>query len=333
MAGVGKSRLSRELIATLSGRVMVLRGRCLPYGQGITFWPIGEIVRGAVGIEEADTAEAARARLHARLEGMPDATHVGAALERLLGLGPGSSPVEELSWATRRLLEELAAGNPLGVVIEDVHWAEPALLDLVDHVVTAGRGPILLVTPSRPEIAETRPAFLAGPLTLEIVLEPLGDEAVSELIDQLLSGAGEIAALRARIAAVADGNPLYVEELIGMLVDDGTVRQADDGTWIVEGALDRIAMPATIGALLTARLDQLGPERTVAERGSVIGRVFETRAVAHLSPELGDHVLGERLDVLVGRDLVRPEASSIADEMAYRFRHILIRDAAYEIST
>ncbi|HLA17029.1 MAG TPA: adenylate/guanylate cyclase domain-containing protein, partial [Candidatus Limnocylindrales bacterium] len=329
-AGVGKSRLVREFIAAVPERATVLRGRCLPYGQGITFWPVGEIVRAAVEIEESDTATEARARLQERITAMPDARHVGAALERLLGLGPGSSPVEELSWATRRLLEELSTRSPTIVLIEDIHWAEPALLDLIDHVVVAGRGPLLILAPSRPEIAEARPAILVGERTLHLALEPLGDEAASELVDQLLPGAGDVATLRQQIAAAADGNPLYVEELVGMLIDDATVRRANDGSWVVVSPIDRIAMPATIGALLTARLDQLGSERSIAERGSVVGRVFESRAVAHLSPELATDVLDSRLDVLVGRDLIRPEAASIVDELAYRFRHILIRDAAYE---
>jgi predicted ATPase/class 3 adenylate cyclase len=328
--GVGKSRLVREFLAEASGSARVLRGRCLPYGQGITFWPIGEIVRQAARIEEADTADDARERLRDAVQGMADASHVTVALERLLGLVSGGSPVEELAWATRRLLERLATDSPVVVVIEDVHWAEQALLDLVEHVVAIGRGPLLLVAPSRPEISELRPDFLVGSRTRHLVLEPLADDATSELIGRLLPGPGQIAALRGRIADAADGNPLYVEELVAMLVDGGTVRRVDDGSWIVERTVGHIAMPPTISALLTARLDQLGPERTVAERGSVVGRVFEHRAVAHLSPDLPANALDERLTVLVGRDLVRPESASVTEELAYRFRHILIRDAAYE---
>ncbi len=329
-AGVGKSRLVREFLLDARQVGGVVRGRCLPYGQGITFWPIGEIVRQAMGIEESDTADAARARLRSRLAGMPDERHIAVALERLLGLGSGGSPVEELAWATRRLLERLAGSRPLVVVIEDVHWAEPALLDLIEHVVTEGQGPLLLVTPTRPEINESRPAMLVGPQTLHLALEPLGDEPSSELIDRLLPGTGGVEALRSRIAETAAGNPLYVEELVGMLVDDGSVRRAGGGSWIVERPIDRIAMPPTIGALLTARLDQMGPERIVAERGAVVGRVFEHAAVAHLSPDLAEDALALHVATLVDRDLVRPESTSVAEELAYRFRHILIRDAAYE---
>ncbi len=327
-AGVGKSRLVREFLASVAERTTILRGRCLPYGQGITFWPIAEIVRQAAVIEEADSAERARARLRELLDGMPEATHVGAALEGLLGLGAGGgSPVEELSWATRRLLEWVATPSPLVVVIEDIHWAEPALLDLVDHILSHGRAPIVVVTPSRPDILETHPAFISGPDRVVVHLEPLADAAARELIERLLPGHGHVVELRARIAEAADGNPLYVEELVGMLVDGGTVRRIDGG-WEVVGSADIVSMPPTIGALLSARLDGLGPERTAAERGSVVGRVFEARAIAHLSADTAPSALSEQLAILVRKDLIRLD-SSIIEEVAYRFRHILIRDAAY----
>jgi class 3 adenylate cyclase/tetratricopeptide (TPR) repeat protein len=328
--GVGKSRVVREFLGEAGSHAAVLRGRCLPYGQGITFWPVAEIVRQAAGIGEAATADDARARLRQRLTGMPDAGHVGTALERLLGLAPQGSSVEELAWATRRLLERLAEESPVVVLIEDIHWAEPALLDLVDHVITSGRSPILVIAPARSEIADIRPDLLVGPRARHLALDPLTDDVASELIDRLLPGRGQLAALRQRIVDAADGNPLYVEELVAMLVDGGFVRRAADGSWAVERRVDRIAMPPTISALLTARLDQLGPERAVAERGSVVGRVFEHREVAQLSPDLAVGELDERLALLVDHDLVRPESASVADELAYRFRHILIRDAAYE---
>ena len=238
--------------------------------------------------------------------------------------------MEELSWATRRVLERIAASSPLVTLIEDIHWAEPALLDLVGHVATVGAGPLMLIATSRPDVGEARSSILEHRRTVELRVEPLADSAAIELVAQLLPGVGDVAALRSRIAEAADGNPLYAEELVAMLVDDRVVRTSGDGSWAVDGPFERIAMPATIGALLTARLDRLGSERTVAERGSVVGRVFEERAVAHLSPELASDVLADRLAILVRRDLIRSESSSIAEELAYRFRHVLIRDAAYE---
>jgi class 3 adenylate cyclase/tetratricopeptide (TPR) repeat protein len=331
-AGVGKSRLVREFRSGVEESASICRGRCLPYGEGITYWPIMEIVRASAGIDDGDSAEVARGRLDRLVGEGPEARLVALRMAQLTGFDPSAAPQEELFWAFRKLLESLALERPLVAIIEDVHWAEPTLLDLIEHVADLARdAPILLLATARPEMLETRPTWGGGRLNAtSILLEPLSAAASSALIDELLPGARLPAVARERIAAATEGNPLYVEELVGMLVDDGIIRADAAGGWEVAGDLATVRIPRTIQALLAARLDRLGPaERATAERASVIGRSFERRAVTNLTPEATRSDVGSNLTSLVRKDLIRPEPGGIAEDV-FRFRHILIRDAAYE---
>ena len=331
-AGVGKSRLVREFLEDAEIGATIRRGRCLPYGEGITYWPVVEIVRASAGIEELDNADQARARLDRLVGDWPEAHLIAQRIAQLAGLEPSGSPQEEIFWACRKLLELLARDRPLVAVIEDVHWAEPTLLDLIEHVADLARDvPILMVATARPEMLESRPTWGGGRLNATaILLEPLSAEAAARLIDNLLPVAGLPSAARDRIAAAAEGNPLYVEEIVGMFVDDGIIRVDASGHWEVVGDIGHVLIPRTIQALLAARLDRLAPaERSAAARASVIGRTFERRAVTHLTPEEGRDEIGAQLTSLVRKDLIRSEPGSLAEDV-YRFRHILIRDAAYE---
>ena len=232
-AGVGKSRLVAEFTTVVEADAAVLRGRCLSYGEGITYWPVGEIVRAAARIEESDTAETARLKLRAILAGERDVDVVTARVASAIGLSVEVAPQEEVFWAIRKLLEHLARQRPLVVVIEDIHWAEPTLLDLIEHVADWSRdAPILLLCPARPELLDARAGWSGGKLNAtNVLLEPLGAEATGRLIAALPGGHAIPAAVEARVAAAAEGNPLYVEELLGMLVDDGLLVQAGDDTW------------------------------------------------------------------------------------------------------
>ena len=331
-AGVGKSRLVREFRAGVEGEATIRRGRCLPYGEGITYWPIIEVIRTSAGIEDTDSAEVARARLDGLVGDGPEARLVAQRIAQLVGFDRGAAPQEELFWACRKLLEQFARERPLVVLIEDVHWAEPTLLDLIEHLADLARdAPMLLLTTARPEMLDARPTWGGGRMNAtSILLEPLSAEASSELIDQLVPGARLPAVARDRIAAAAEGNPLYVEELVGMYIDDGIIRADGSGGWEVVGDLARVPIPRTIQALLAARLDRLAPaERAAAERASVIGRNFERQAVTHLTPEAARAEVGSNLSSLVHKDLIRPEPGGMAEDV-FRFRHILIRDAAYE---
>ena len=329
-AGVGKSRLVAEVLAEIGDRATILQGSCLAYGEGITFWPVREIVLQATGLT-GDDAEGVRSFIAARLEGDDDAAVVAELVSGLIGLGREVGATEESFWAVRHLLEVLARRRPVVVVLDDVNWGEPTFLDLVEHVADWARdAPILLVCLARPELLDLRPTWGGGKLNAtSILLEPLTEAESERLIDNLL-GRTALAEARARIQAAAEGNPLFVEEMLRMLVDDGLLRQ-DDGRWVSTGDLGSVEVPTTIRILLAARLDRLGDdERRVIERGSVEGKVFHRGAVEALSPDLERERVDACLLALMRKELVRPERSTVAGEDGFRFRHILIRDAAYD---
>jgi tetratricopeptide (TPR) repeat protein len=330
-AGVGKSRLVAEFLGVVRDRARVVRGRCLPYGEGITYWAVGEIVRQATGIEDGDTAETAIERIDAFVAGLPEAAAIGRGLVGLIGL-EASAAQEELVWAFRRAMEHVADEGPLVVLIDDIHWAEPTLLDLIESLTDLARdSPILFVCPARPEFLDERPTWGGGKINATtILLEPLTEGFALALIDELVPGGALPPAARSRIADAAEGNPLYVEEFVSTLIDDGAL-VADGEGWIASRDLESIAVPPTIQALLSARLDRLAPEeRAVAERASVVGRVFDQPSVVALSPAEGRSEVPRNLIGLVRKELIRPDRSGLAQGDAFRFRHMLIRDAAYE---
>ncbi|HET7044459.1 MAG TPA: AAA family ATPase [Gaiellaceae bacterium] len=286
-AGVGKSRLVAEFLAGVEGEARVVRGRCLHYGEGITFWPLVEALK----------------QLGADAE---------PVLERLVE-GGVASPAE-LFWEVRKLLERFAQERPLVAVFDDVHWAQPMLLDLLDHVADLSReAPILLLCVARPELLDERPGWGGGKLNATAtLLEALSAEESERLLDAL--GDGLDPAARARIVEASEGNPLFVEEMAALAREDG-------------GA----AVPSTIQALLAARLDRLGAdERAVIERGAVEGKIFHRAAVRELAPEPVRPEVETHLAALVRKELIRPERGPLPDDDAFRFRHLLIRDAAYE---
>ena len=307
-AGVGKSRLAAEFLESLDGAT-VIGGRCLSYGEGISYWPVTAAVKELLGPAPEEM-----------LAELGFDTAMARALDPILGRETLASSPEEIAWAVRKLFEAAAARWPLVVVLDDLHWGEPVFLDLVEHIADFSRdAPILLLCMARPELLDRRSAWGGGKLNAtNVLLEPLSADETDELIERLLSGARIDASLRARILESAGGNPLFVGEMLAMLADRG------EGNGSAE-----IAVPPTIQALLASRLDQLDdPERRVLERGAVEGHVFHRGAVVALAPEEGQ--VDGRLMTLVRKDLVRPEQSMLAGDDAFRFRHLLIRDAAYE---
>ncbi len=331
-AGVGKSRLVAEFIGALPTDVLVLRGGCLPYGEGITYWPLRGIVHAAAGIVEADSPEEARTRLDVLLAGERDGPLLSARLANAIGLSAEPATDDEIRWAVRRLLETLARERPVVALFEDIHWAEPTLLDLVEHVADLARdAPLLLLCPARPELLDRRAGWGGGKLNATtVLLEPLAAGSSAELIERLPGGSALPAKLRTRILAAAEGNPLFLEEMLGMLVEEGLIVAAGDGQWLAAAELTDVRVPPTITALLAARLDQLTPdERGIAERGAVAGRSFDAEAIAALSPEALRPGVLANLVALVRKDLLRPEAAELSSGDAFRFRHVLIRDAAY----
>jgi class 3 adenylate cyclase/tetratricopeptide (TPR) repeat protein len=333
--GVGKSRLGAEVIAWLKGRASVLRGRCLPYGDGITYWPVADVIREAAGIGEEDGAASAAARI-AALVGDPDEANIVARrLVSVLGLTDDSGPAQETFWATRRLLESVGEKGPVVVVFDDIHWGEATFLDLVEYLAGwTSDAPLLLLCLARPELMEARAGWgTTLPSATTIRLDPLTDEESELLIENLLGRAPLEAEVRSRIRSAAEGNPLFVEEILRMLVDRDVLRR-DDGRWVAAGDLSSIDIPPTIGALLGARLEGLSAEeRAVIQRAAVVGKVFWWGAVTDLTPVPEQAAVGSHLQSLVRKELVRPDRSRFAGEDAFRFGHILIRDAAYAATT
>jgi len=325
-AGVGKSRLTAEFVEEASGRALALGGRCLPYGDGITFWPIAEAVRVRAGIVNDDDATAAHAKL-AALAG-PAGEGVTERLASAIGLSVELFPVEELFWAVRRLLGHLASAREVVLVVEDVHWAEPTLLDLIEHLVQSVEAPVLILCPSRPELLEEAPDWGTGDAATRIVLEPLGGDDSRAMIESLLGRGTLDADVLDRIVLASEGNPLFAEQLLRMLVDEGAVGE-QGGTWRFTGALSEVHVPPTIQALLASRLDTLAAgERSVIEPASVVGYVFAEDAVAALAPPDVSPRVRTELSTLAHKHLVRPVDEGAAG--THRFHHIMIRDTAYD---
>jgi class 3 adenylate cyclase/tetratricopeptide (TPR) repeat protein len=290
-AGIGKSRLVGEFVAGLDARVV--SGRCLPYGEGITYWPVVEVLK--------------------QLGSRPNDTVASARIAALLGEREEPAAAEDIAWAVRRTLEDAAAAGPVVVVLDDIHWGEPAFLDLIEHIADLSRGaPILLLCMARPELLDRRPGWAGGKLNAStVLLEPLSiDES------ELLLGEFEDvdAALRVRIRDAAAGIPLFLEEMLAV---------------VTASTPGEVVVPPTIQALLAARLDQLAPaDRTVLECGAVEGEVFHRRAVLALGPDILD--VDRSLAALIRSELIRPDRGVLAGDEAYRFHHLLLRDAAYE---
>jgi class 3 adenylate cyclase/tetratricopeptide (TPR) repeat protein len=309
--GIGKSRLARELVHSLEKDARVVVGRCVAYGEGITYLPLAEVLREIAGADP----EPALAQLFANVE------RGSIAARRIAGaIGAGEEPgsPEETAWAFRRLFETVAASRPLVIVVDDIHWAEPTLLDLLEYVLAFSSGAaILLLCLARPDLFEERPSWAAPrPHATLVSLSPLSADESEDLIQGLVRDADVILELRDRIVDAAEGNPLFVEQILAMLADDP--HAADE------------AVPATIHALLAARLDRLEPvERAVLQRASVEGRLFHRGAVEELLSSSGADGLGGVLLALTRKELLRPDRALFEGDDAFRFNHVLIRDVAY----
>lgn len=328
-AGVGKSRLIAEFLAGARDAAQIVRGRCLLYGEGITFWPLAEALRQAAGIEEEDDVVLARAKL-AELD--EDAAGAAERVAAVMGLSLEVFPLAETLWGVRRLLEAMARRRPLVVVFDDLHWAQPTFLDLVEHLVDAVEdAPILVVCASRHDLLDDHPTWGQDrPGVAFVSLEPLTAADSASVVQNLIGQAGLQQEALAKITEAAEGNPLFIEQMLSMLLDDGALVPAEDGRLVLAKGASAVAVPPTIFALLTARLDRLvAEERGVTERGSVIGQVFSRRGVAAISPEVADERVGPTLATLERKQFIRPDTSMGAGE-AFRFHHVLIRDAAYQ---
>ena len=335
-AGVGKSRLVAEATASMAERAVVVNGDCRAYGEGVTFWPVAAALRQALGVTDEQGAEVMD-RLASTLEGDESAPlvarQVGALLTTATDGAPATPvPVDETAWAVRKVLEALARRSPLVVVLDDLHWAEPALLDLVDHVADWTHDvPILLLCVARRELLDERPGWAGGKRNATTIhLEPLTEDDSALLLEHLLDGCPLDDSVLARVTEAAEGIPLFCEEMLAMLVEDGLLRREDD-RWAPTVDISTVAIPGTIQALLGARLDRLAPvEGRVLARASVAGKVFERAAVVELSAEEDRPTVGQTLRALARKDIIRPGHSPLTGDDAFQFRHVLFRDAEYE---
>lgn len=327
--GLGKTRLARELGAALDERALVVETRCDPGGSA-TFAPVADALRTAAGIAETATPDEVTAAIAALVPDEPDRDRIVARAAALLGTGePGST--EETFWAIRRIVEVAARVLPMVLVLDDLHWGEPLMLDLVEHLAEWNRSaPVLLVVTGRPELRQIRPALTEGGRASAVIsLEGLDGEATGALACGLLGTDRVPPELLARLPESTEGNPLFVREFVRMLVDEGVLRRSD-GAWAMTVDVDAIQVPPTIQSLLSARVDRLDPaERTVLELASVVGKEFYRGAVHHLAPAAVRVSLDAHLESLRRKEFVEPAGTYWIDEPVFRFHHVLIRDAAY----
>ena len=310
-AGIGKSRLADELVRGAADDVVALSGRCLSYGEGITYWPLRTVVREAAG-------DLGTEAIAASLAGEDRAEEIASTLAAALGSGETIPSAAEISWAFRRFCETLARRRPLLLVFDDLHWAEPTFLELVEHLADrSSEGPIAVVCLAREELLEEHPRFLAGRANVDrIVPDALSPEEMEALLDRLLGDVVLSAEARARLVETAEGNPLFLEQLLAYVGEQGALEPGR-------------ALPPTIRALLASRLDRLGPgERAVLERAAVVGKEFREVDLAGLLDPGAVLTLGRHLRALATRGFVEG-APSTSFEDAFRFRHALIQEAVY----
>ena len=335
-AGIGKSRLGREFLNHVDAEAedfWLHHGRSPAYGEGLTFWALGEMVRQRAGLAETDDEATTRSRIHAMVEehvaDEADRRWIEPALLTLLGVSGGETDTEQLFGAWRTFFERLAAVNPVVLVFEDLHWADSGMLDFVDYLLEWSRAqPIFILTLARPELLEKRSTWGAGKRQFtSVYLEPLPEPAIRELLTGLVPGLPDTATKA--IAARADGIPLYAVETVRMLVADGRLVE-EGGAYHPAGDLSQLAVPESLTALIASRLDALEPEvRGVAQDASVLGQRFTIAGLGAVSG-LGDEALEPHLATLVRRELLILETDPRSPERnQYGFVQSLIREVAY----
>ena len=329
--GVGKTRLVAELLSRIGDRARIGEGRCLSYGEGITYWPLSQIVRQLAGISEADPHDLALRKLAVLCDGAADEAAIVERVAAAMGLVTVPMSKEELAWGFRKLFEHLGADRPLVVVLDDIQWAHPPLLEAIVHLGTLSTAtPLLLICMARPQLEEDAAGWAdAVGEHVAIRLEPLSNDESEVMVGGLVGGMGLPEETLSNIVASAQGNPLFLEQMLSMWQDEGTIELASSG-WELAERPGRLSIPPSIQALLAARLDSLiEQERAVLERGAVVGQVFPADAVAAMSSNPLRLRIGATLDALQRRRLIRPDDASLLDDPAFAFVHLLVRDAAY----
>jgi class 3 adenylate cyclase/tetratricopeptide (TPR) repeat protein len=347
--GVGKSRLVREFLSWVESEdpgPYVAFGRCLPYGEGITYWPLAEILKRHAGVLDSDPTDVVLRKIETscdevcRADPSIDVANTCRAVAYTAGLEFADAPMRDreprqiradMRNAWRSFFSALAAAGPVVVVIEDIHWADEAMLDLLRDVADRVIGPVLILCPARPELLDKDPRWGGGRRNVSsIALDPLHAEDADRLVRLLLSVDDLPDAVRRRILERAEGNPFFLEEIVRHLIDDGRLVRTGD-RWRAAADIDDVEIPDTIQAVLAARIDILSPEEKRAlQRAAVVGRVFWPGPLQRLLNGDGDRIR-ETLDRLQERELVLPRlGTSFAEEPEFAFKHVLTREVAYE---
>lgn len=348
-AGIGKSRLVEEFLdwaGNLEEPPTTVRGRCLPYGDGVTYWPLAEILKGVARIRNSDSRSNALERVMALgreviTEDMAaDPEQTLQTLAYTIGIDSPDSPYSGLDprevrrrmhEAWRSFVSALASRRPLVFVVEDLHWADPALLEVLRNLTEKTVGPVLFLTPARPQLVQLRPDWGSGMRnTSAIHLDPLTAEEGSTLMGSMLSGESFPAGVEEKALSRAEGNPFFLEQILLHLIDDGRIIRTETG-WSAVSGDEELDIPYSVQATLAARIDLLEPEeKSVAQRAAVVGRIFWAEPVKRLMGLDADPIRAI-LDRLERKGLVATRLrSTIAGEAEYMFRHVLTREVAYE---
>ena len=348
-AGVGKSRLTIEFLnwaESLDTPPTVVRGRCLPYGDGVTYWPLAEILKAWSGVLDTDPPHIVLDRIRALGQALlteevtPDPARATAALAYTVGVEDPLIPFQKLEprevkvkthGAWRSFFSALARSAPVLAVIEDIHWADPALLDLLEELAERVRGPVVFLCPARPELTERRPGWGGGRRNFSSVsLDPLSVDDADRLVGLLLSIEDLPDGVHRQILARAEGNPFFLEEIIRKLIDEGRIVR-DDDRWRAASDIGEIVVPDTVQAVLAARIDLLDPKQKRAlQSAAVVGRVFWPGPVLRLLNGEGPD-LDDTLAKLEDRELVQSRlGSAVSGQREFVFKHVLTRDVAYE---
>jgi len=331
-AGVGKTRLVAELLSRIGARVLIAQGRCLPYGEGITYWAFSEAIRHVAGVADGEPREVAIRKLVALCENAKESDLIAERVASAMGLGTAPFPEEDLAWGFRKLIEHLSAEQPLVLVVDDVQWADPTLLEAITSIARlATDTSALLLCIARPELEETHGGWAETvDSRVTVRLEPLSQVDSEILVTRLLGGVDIPGESRERITHAAEGNPLFIEQMLSMWLDQGLLVLGPEGLTLTSTG-EGLPIPPSIQALLAARLDGLiEHERAALERGAVVGQTFFRGAVEALSPGPLRPSVAPGLWSLEQRRLIRAEESPFVGDEAFAFVHLLVRDAAYE---
>ncbi len=319
--GAGKSRLVAEYLERVGSTATTYTGRCVPYGEGVSFWALREVVTAAAGLSESDDSTTVEKKIRALFEDEANATLLATTITDAIGVGGGTVDSQQIFWAVRHLFDALARARPVVVVWEDIHWAESSLLRLIRYVIRNSNGPILFVALARPEFLETSPRWKSEDSVRRVMhVPPLGELDVDRLIDETLGQRTLQGRTRRRIVEVADGNPLYIQEIVRMIAE-GPGNDLDGD----------FPVPPTVAAVIAARLDRLSSDdKLVVQRAAVIGKDFDAEAVAHLVSGPERRRLAERLRRLEKRGLVARRPDDGSGSGSYTFTHILVQEGAYQ---